>query len=520
MVGAVESFRNIPARRVDGTLEDSTSRRLPLHRSNRSMTRPVSPYRQWLGVAASHPTARQLLQLPEDVRDPAAIRAAAELARRKLQQIPASEADLRRKLEAAVAAAEQQLLGAPAKAEEDDPPSHPDLMAPFVPGMAGSAGPPTEVQDIDVRDEVAPPDVHPPVAPAAPAVRGAASRKARRRQQSQRAVRGTLVVAVVLTAIAVAGVWFAYNRGYLASTPQPTASTPAERSKQSVAPGQRPTKAKHGGPKAREPDPADGNTPETASSSTPALPASGKPDPEPVPSPGQTGSNQPAEMEEDPPGAKPEGESPKNPTPDISPEPKKSPKEKPAVSQFSARQWEQLRRHYRAARRALVDRRFDLAQQEIAAIRAMKPPPSVDGPLERLTLIEAYARQFYERLSQALAQLESGTELKVMTRNGERLCAVVEASPQLLVIRMEGRNRRLAVRELPPALALSIAHRVLDIKDPVTKVVDAAFLATRPGRTERETEMASQWWREARSRGIDIGMLEEFFGDEDRLKAE
>ncbi len=495
---------------------------IPLHRINRSMTRPVSPYRQWLGVAASHPTARQLLQLPEDVRDPAAIRAAADLARRKLQQIPASEMDLRRKLEAAVAAAEQQLLGAPAKAEEDEPPSRPDLMAPFVPGMAGSARPQTEVQDIDVRGEVAPPDAHSPVGSVTAAVRGSASRKARRRQQSQRAVRGTLVVAVVLTAFAVAGVWFAYDRGYLALTPQPTASTPAERSKQPAAPGQRPTKtkAKHGEPKTRGPDPAEGKALETASSSTPALPTSGKPDPEPVPSRGQTGSNQPAEREEDPPAAKPEGEPPKNPTPDISPEPKKSPKEKPAVSRFSARQWEQLRRHYRAARRALVDRRFDVAQQEIAAIRAMKPPPSVDGPLERLTLIEAYARQFYERLSQALAQLESGTELKVMTRNGERLCAVVEASPQLLVIRMEGRNRRLAVHELPPALALSIAHRVLDIKDPVTKVVDAAFLATRPDRTERETEMASQWWREARREGIDIGMLEEFFGDEDRLKAE
>ncbi len=484
------------------------------------MTRPVSPYRQWLGVAASHPTARQLLQLPEDVRDRAAIRAAADLARRKLQQIPASETDLRRQLEAAVAAAEQQLLGASAKAAEDHPPSHPDLMAPFVPGMAGPAGPRTDTRDEPARDEVSPPDVAPPVAPTTAVVRGSASKKARRRQRSQRAVRGTLVVAVVLTAFAVAGVWFAYDRGYLALTPQPAPSTLAEPSKRPTAPGRRPTKAKNGETKTGQPDPAEDNASETASSSTPALPASGQPDSETVLSPGQTGANQPAEMEEDPAAAKLEGESPENPTPDISPEPKNSPIEKPAVSRFSARQWEQLRRHYRAARRALADRRFAVAQQEIAAIRAMKPPPSVDGPLERLTLVEAYARQFYERLSQALAQLEGGTELKVMTRNGERLCAVVEASPEVLVIRMEGRNRRLAVRELPPALALSIAHRVLDVNDPVTRVVDAAFLATRPDRTERESEMASQWWQEARREGVDIGMLEEFFGDEDRLKAE
>ena len=180
---------------------------------------------------------------------------------------------------------------------------------------------------------------------------------------------------------------------------------------------------------------------------------------------------------------------------------------------FSEAQWQEFRTHYRAARAALVRHDFPKVEEEIAAMRATKVPSEAQAIFERLVLVAGYARQFHARLGEALSQLKGSEELTVMTQDGERRCAVVEATPEVLVLRVAGRNRRFPVSDLPSTLALTLVHRVLDATDPVTSVVDGAYLATLPEPTDREVAQAKEWWRQARSRGVDIGNLEAFFDD-------
>ena len=466
-------------------------------------------YRKWLGVDAANPTPRELLQLPEEESSPQFVRAAADLARRRLEAIPAEEQDVRAFLTSAVDQAEQALLREMLGEPEEPSSGVPSSAQPVDSPIRASTSPPT-------RPAPSPTASTSPSAPAAnvtmdaplPARSKVASqiRRQRRRQRSA-------VVAITLFAVAtVAGVgggWMAFRGEWLSLGSSPARHGPEESADKPESSSSEPASTSHTGAPERESGEA-----EASSLPEESAPPSPKPDmPTPLPPSSEPASNENSK----PPSPPPDGVSPNRPP---SPSAPTMPPDSTGTdsSAISKAQWDKFRKHYRAARAALVRHDFPKVEEEIAAIRAMKAPPEAQAIFERLVLVAGYARQFHDRLGEAISQLKGSEELTVMTQDGERRCAVVEATPEVLVLRVAGRNRRFPVSDLPSTLALALVHRVLDATDPVTRVVDGAYLATLPEPTDREVAQAKEWWRQARSRGVDIGNLEAFFDDMSTLE--
>ncbi len=490
-----------------------------------------NPYQVWLGIASERPSPRELLKLPPGEANPDLIRQAARAVRAKLAAIPQDQAPLRQRLQAEIDRAETELMAKPAApgqvnrqvAQRDDV----DLMAPFVPSMATAGTTQTPAPAPSSSTPPSPPAVpvaEPPKSapPADEAGRSdallperlvrsspSASQQARRNELRRRSAMRAVVGITLLTVVAIGAGLFAYRQGYFSSQSLSSASADATEPQQTDAGSQAGKKAIG--------DSATGDQDASVDvRPTPTRVPNG-----PTPGPRDDSPAKPLSPSDDRLGPSSQPGDKMEPPPKKPPVEKRPPVKSKAPSQpaFSVEQWRRFGRQYGLARQALSAGDFSAVQKEIAALRTMKPPAEGLAPLERLELVAAYAKQFRNRFLQGLSQLESGSELSVMTKNGERICAVVEASEQMLIVKVDGRIQRIAVGHMPAAMALAIAHRVLDVNDPVTKVVDAAYLAAREQPTDREIERAKQWWREARMSGVDIGSLEQFFDDERQLKA-
>ncbi len=466
-------------------------------------------YRKWLGVDAANPTPRELLQLPEEESSPQFVRAAADLARRRLEAIPAEEQDVRAFLTSAVDQAEQTLLremlgepeepssGVPSPAQPVDSPIRASTSPPTRPASSLSASTSSSARAANATMDLPSP------------ARSKVASQIRRQRRRKRSAVVAIALFAVATVAGVGGGWMAFRGEWLSLGPPAARRGPEESADEPESSSSEPASTSGTGALERE------SGKDEASSVPQESPhPSSKPDtPTPLPPPSEPASNEDSK----PSSPSPDGVSPKQPpsasTPTMPPDSTGN-----DASAISEAEWDKFRKHYRAARAALVRRDFKKVEGEIAAMRAMKVPSEAQAIFERLVLVVGYARQFHDRLGEALSQLKGSEELTVMTQDGERRCAVVEATPEVLVLRVAGRNRRFPVSDLPSTLALTLVHRVLDATDPVTRVVDGAYLATLPEPTAREVAQAKEWWRQARSRGVDIGNLEAFFDDMSTLE--
>ena len=202
--------------------------------------------------------------------------------------------------------------------------------------------------------------------------------------------------------------------------------------------------------------------------------------------------------------------------PPIRPSPPETKPKKPETPStvFSKEKAKQVVQHLQAARDALKQDGFPLAEQQVAAAQKLNPTEKYAGPIERLKLIRAYAKQFQTRFRESVSEFKPGSELRILTATGEKICAVVEVTPQMIVLRVDGQNQRYGFNGLKPAIAIAMVHTVVKTDDSITKVIDAAFLATRKNPTSRERMLAQELFKQARSLGADIGMLELFLQDD------
>lgn len=141
------------------------------------------------------------------------------------------------------------------------------------------------------------------------------------------------------------------------------------------------------------------------------------------------------------------------------------------------------------------------ARQQLGqAARAAQSRADFDQ-LARLETMVNILEEFWKGMREAVASLEAGSELKV----GETYVAVVESSPQHLLVKAAGRLRSWPVEELPTALVLAIAQQYFH-EDAVKKLLIGTFLAVDP-RGDR-SQARQLWLQAARGQtGVDVKLL-------------
>lgn len=221
-----------------------------------------------------------------------------------------------------------------------------------------------------------------------------------------------------------------------------------------------------------------------------------KPAPIPVPQP-EPEKVRPA------PAPAPEPEPDPQPTvPEVKPVPKPMPEPEPPMP--TAAELAELSGLMKEAKAALGD--FSFAEAETALEQAAKVAklPEHQAAVGRLKTLGEMAKRFRQAIAESMAQLEAGDVIKV---GASTEAAVVESSPEKLVIRAAGRNRTYTLDDMPLGLAVSIGERSLSADDPKTPVFKGAYVFIDKRSEEAQLEKARSWWEEAQGNGVDISEL-------------
>ena len=177
-------------------------------------------------------------------------------------------------------------------------------------------------------------------------------------------------------------------------------------------------------------------------------------------------------------------------------------------------QIQQLSSALAAARAALERGRFEEALTRLADIEDLPMLADDVSRYQRLHLLIQYARNFHDELASAVAELKGGDEIPVGTNAA---VGVVQTGAEHITLRVAGTNRTYHLEALPTGLAIAIADLRLADSDPISLVVKAAHLASRPGVRDDQLQRARDWFREAKENGADIGDLEQVLDDTYRV---
>jgi hypothetical protein len=177
--------------------------------------------------------------------------------------------------------------------------------------------------------------------------------------------------------------------------------------------------------------------------------------------------------------------------------------------QLSSEQMAQLRALLRDAYQALRDQKFDEADVRIRTATSLTEGTSAAPSVARMSTLADYVRQFWLGVESGIRRVE-GTELTL----GEKQVFIVEATPQALVIRAEGRNRTIPRDQLPPEIVLAIADRWFDPQAVSTQVFRGAYMAVdsrfAPGEVRRI-------WQDAIEDGADLDGMMPLLDDRESL---
>jgi len=227
----------------------------------------------------------------------------------------------------------------------------------------------------------------------------------------------------------------------------------------------------------------------------PDTPATNMPVPD-LPVPDEPNPDEPNPDEPNPDEPNPDKPNPDKPNPDepsAHPDPNKS---------------EAVREALAAARKALVERDLDRAEEQLdlAIVAGGRLPPELAVRIEQEQALASAVRAFWEAVRQSMSQLEGTEELKI----GNSVAIVVEVVGEVIIIREAGRNQRYSIhrkpntRELPARLAVALAERWLKGDDPTSKLMVGAFLAVDP---QGDRNRAAEYVQEAQQRGAESAAL-------------
>jgi hypothetical protein len=135
-----------------------------------------------------------------------------------------------------------------------------------------------------------------------------------------------------------------------------------------------------------------------------------------------------------------------------------------------------------------------MAEKDVPAARRaadaavqLASSPTERSEAERVQLLVTSLEAFWKGVEGAMKRLQSGRELEY----GGKRVMVVEARPDLLAFREEGRMRLYAPADMPAELAVALAERSLKRQDPNVNLHVGSFLATDP-RGDRD-EARRRW---------------------------
>ncbi|MCE9547207.1 MAG: hypothetical protein K8T25_17180 [Planctomycetia bacterium] len=184
------------------------------------------------------------------------------------------------------------------------------------------------------------------------------------------------------------------------------------------------------------------------------------------------------------------------PVPPTAPPPVAPSPATPAPRQATAEETVKIRAAIDRARQALAARDMDAARAAIKEAGELSAMTSMADEVERNELLVKYVSEFWRAVRTAMPDLQ-GTELEV----GDTRVLVIESGPDRLLIRWAGTNREFTRRDLPSALARTIAENWMD-KSAATKVIVGAFLAVDPTMVSNNgRQKARKLWTEAAAAG-------------------
>lgn len=269
----------------------------------------------------------------------------------------------------------------------------------------------------------------------------------------------------------------------------------------------------------RSTSPAQPVTGVPASPEVPAPPASAPPqqtaNPSPAPAQLQPFSFQPQAGNPDPVtrNLQPQTPSPAPPAPDPQPQVPgplppvpnarpPGPNPQPQASGLSP----ELSRLLLQAQAALAERQFRVADRMLEQAVGLATNPVEQATVARLRQLGTSAEAFWQVVATAIPRLRAAQELTIGA-SADRLVIVVEAGPDSLTIRDQGRNTRYELATMPPGLALAIARSAVDVNDSQSLVLFGACAATVKDRQPVHVDEARRYWEQAQSRGADVDDL-------------
>ncbi len=170
-----------------------------------------------------------------------------------------------------------------------------------------------------------------------------------------------------------------------------------------------------------------------------------------------------------------------------------------AESQPTAAELRRITRLLRDASRHLSEREPTQAKECLLQARHLAKTSELEARVARLDSLRQYVQGFWQSVEDGMVDLEN-TELVM---NDQRMF-VVQLTPEQIILRIEGQNRRFSRNSLPANLVMAIADRWFDQNASSTKVFKGAFMAVTPGFSQQEVR---QLWQRAQQEGADLGDL-------------
>ena len=451
------------------------------------MAEAFDPYVQWLGIEGGRRPGNhyELLGINLYEGDPAVVARAADTLTARIRSIrPGPHVAEWQRLLDAVAGAKRSLLDPTAKATYDGwlrgqtaSPSRPVQR----PAQVAGTGAPSPGTDQAAQAEATPP-VFSPDTPAAsfPSPVSATRRTTKAKPSAAQLAVYALTSVFLLMAAVFATMLYQQHQGGTTDPGSASATRPR--------PTQRP-----GLPR----------PPQRSGASTAGTPE------KPGPNQASPSEKRPPRVEDTKPQAPPETASKPQTKPSASGRPQAKPNADPPPSRPAAPKQTAMPgapvdgQRQEAFREAVADLRFSLSEHDVAGARehlrkaganAQTPPERAE--IDRLDTLLGHLEEFWKGMSRIVARLESAEVLPV----GDTFVAIVESSPEQLIVKVAGQLRTYQIDRMPSPLAQVLANTGF-ADDPATKVLVGTYFLVDP---QGDPARTRQLWQEAARAGIDV----------------
>ena len=237
---------------------------------------------------------------------------------------------------------------------------------------------------------------------------------------------------------------------------------------------------------AKEPDP-EAQKKETSSVKN----SEPKSDTDPSPPPPAPTENKPADKpEKSSEPTKTEAKPATDPKPMPAPE---APEKTDDLPKLTKEDLAKLERAMTRARKAIGDHEFDRAEALLSVASELPRLPEHQAMLDRLKLLSQSVRDYRKAIQESIGKLTVGSTFEV----SDNTVAVVEVSPEKIIIRVNGQNRAYMIRELPFGLATALAGQSIPEDDPNMLTLKGAYVMASSRVTPEELKKAWEFLEKA-----------------------